>query len=439
MVTRISAGVEARPQEGHGRDPGMAPHSPSEAPLPILTFTTLYPSAVRPQHGIFVETRLRKLVDGGAVTARVVAPCPWFPFASPRFGEYARFARTPRREERHGIAIEHPRYPLLPKIGMSTAPPALALAVLPLLRRQIAAGRDFALIDAHYFYPDGVAAVLLGRALGRPVVITARGSDLNLIAEYMMPRRWIRWAAARADGLVCVSPGLRLRLVGLGTDAERVRVLRNGVDLALFRRVDPEAARRALGLKRPTLLAVGNLVALKRHTLMVEALPLLSDADLVVVGEGPERTAIENLARRLGVDERVRLLGHLPQEQLPAVYSAADLLLLMSTHEGWPNVLLESMACGTPVVVSDFAGVADIVAAAEAGQIVSGPTPQSLANAIREALAAPPDHVATRAYAAGFDWQSTTDGQIALFGDIAERRRRGSAPAARGYPRRTRS
>ena len=213
--------------------------------MQILTFTTLYPSAARPQHGIFVETRLRKLVDSGRVEARIVAPCPWFPFASPRFGAYSAMARMPGQETWHGLAIDHPRYPLLPKLGMSTAPLALFAAVLPRLRREIAAGRDFELIDAHYFYPDGVAAVLLGRALGRPVVVTARGSDLNLIADYAVPRRWIRWAAARADGLVAVSRGLKNRLVDLGTAPERVRVLRNGVDLGLFR---PGRPRRRRGV-----------------------------------------------------------------------------------------------------------------------------------------------------------------------------------------------
>lgn len=155
----------------------------------IVTFTTLYPSVARPTHGIFVEARLRKLVDSGAVSARVVAPCPWFPFASPKFGGYSVFGRMPRTEARLGLQIDHPRYPLLPKIGMSSAPLAIFAAVLPLLRSQVRAGQDFDLIDAHYFYPDGVAAVLLGRALGRPVVITARGDDLDLISTYAAPRR----------------------------------------------------------------------------------------------------------------------------------------------------------------------------------------------------------------------------------------------------------
>jgi teichuronic acid biosynthesis glycosyltransferase TuaC len=393
----------------------------------ILTFTTLYPSEARPQHGIFVETRLRKLVESGAVESRVIAPCPWFPFMSPRFGRYSNFARVPREEIRYGLQVEHPRYPLLPKIGMSSAPIGLFSAVLPLLRRQIREGRDFDLIDAHYFYPDGVAAVLLGRALRRPVVVTARGDDLDLIAHFAIPRRWICWAAKHAEGLVTVSSGLKRRLTALGTAPDRVRMLRNGVDLAVFRPTDRDAARRTLGFARPTLLAVANLVAKKRHWLIVDALPELSDVDLVIVGEGPEREAIEARARAHRVNDRVRLLGHVPQGRLPDIYSAADLLLLPSMREGWPNVLLESMACGTPVVVSDFPGVDDIVAAPEAGRILDESTPSRLAATVRELLAAPPARSATRRYAEQFDWRSTTEGQITLFHEILERPARDEA------------
>ena len=388
----------------------------------ILTFTTLYPSAARPQHGIFVETRLRQLVASGRVAARVMAPCPWFPFSSGRFGRWATIARTPREELRHGLPVEHPRYPLLPKIGMSTAPLALYAAALPVLRRQIREGRGFDLIDAHYFYPDGVAAVLLGRALGRPVVITARGDDLDLIPSYAAPRRWIRWAAARAAGLITVSSGLKRRLSALGIAAERARVLRNGVDLAFFHPMDRDAARRALGLTRPTLLAVANLVEKKRHRLMVEALAAAPEADLLIVGDGPERPAIEALARERGIADRVRLLGAMPQDRLPEIYSAADLLLLPSSREGWPNVLLESMACGTPVLVSDIDGMADIVAAPAAGRIAKDCTPGGLAAAIRGLLASLPDRADTRAYAEGFDWRSTTEGQLELFAEIRSRR-----------------
>jgi teichuronic acid biosynthesis glycosyltransferase TuaC len=388
----------------------------------ILNFTTLYPNLLQPQHGIFVETRLRKLVASGVISARVVAPCPWFPFRSERFGRYSVFARVPTEETRQGLHVAHPRYPVLPRIGMSVAPLALCAAVLPFLRRQIRDGGDFDLIDAHYFYPDGVGAVLLGHALDRPVIVTARGSDLNVIAQHAVPRNWIRWAARNADGLAAVSSGLKQRLVELGITADRVRVLRNGVDLALFQPRDRGRARSTLGFTRPSLLAVANLVALKRHWLMVEALPQLPEVDLVIVGEGPERAGIERLALDHGVADRVRLLGRVPQDRLPEIYSAADLLLLVSTHEGWPNVLLESMACGTPVVVSPMDGIAEILGTAEAGRILADVTPSGLAVAIREVLSAPPSRATTRLYAEQFDWQSTTDGQIALFHEILQRR-----------------
>jgi teichuronic acid biosynthesis glycosyltransferase TuaC len=397
--------------------------------LRILTFTTLYPSVARPTHGIFVETRLRKLVEGGGVSARVVAPCPWFPITSSKFGAYSVFARTPRTETRHGIEIDHPRYPLLPKIGMSWAPLAICAAVLPQLRRQMREGKEFDLIDAHYFYPDGVAAILLGRALNRPVVITARGSDLNLIATYGLPQRWMRWAAGHAAGLVTVSAGLKRRLVALGASPDCVRVLRNGVDLAAFRPPpDREAARRSLGFTNPTLLAVGNLIPLKRHALIIEALAHLQGIDLAIVGDGPERPRIEAMVRQLGLAGRVRLLGRLPQESLPCIYGAADLLVHPSLREGWPNVLLESMACGTPVLAADFDSVGEIIGAPEAGGILARATPIGLAEAIGERLAARPQREAIRRYAEGFDWQVTTAGQLELFRQICNHT--GTAPTA---------
>ena len=133
------------------------------------------------------------------------------------------------------------------------------------------------------------------------------------------------------------------------------------------------------------------------------------------------------MARDLGVAARIHLLGRLPQDRLPEIYSAADLLLLLSEREGWPNVLLESMACSTPVLVSDIGGFDDIVAAPEAGRILRRTTPATLAENIRDLLAHPPDRAATRQYAEGFDWEPTTQGQIALFRQICASRAEGAA------------
>lgn len=389
----------------------------------ILTFTTLYPNAVSPQFGIFVETRLRKLVDSGRLSARVMAPCPWFPFANPRFGKYAAFAQIPRFEERYGLAIDHPRYPLIPKIGMTIAPLLLFAAMLPVLRRQIASGQDFDAIDAHYMYPDGVAAVMLGLAIGRPVAVTCRGSDINAISKYRFPKQQIVWAARRAAAVVAVSEGLRERLRAIGIQVAHVRVLRNGVDLDLFHPVERQIARSHLGLAGRVLVSVGNLVRLKGHELIIKALVDMPSTTLVVVGRGPERSALEGLARKVGVANRVRFLEPLPQEQLRDVYSAADALVLASSMEGWPNVLLESMACGTPVIATDIPGAREIVGGPDVGQLLPERTPKSIAQSVEKLLASPRDGTAIRAYAERFSWDHTTIGQLRMFDEIVRESR----------------
>lgn len=387
----------------------------------LLTFSTLYPNAARAGHGIFVETRLRHLLASGRIESRVVAPVPWFPFKHARFGGYTIHARAPREEVRHGINVLHPRYPVIPKFGMSAAPFLLAAAAVPTVRRLRASGYDFELIDAHYFYPDGVAALLLGRWFGKPVVITARGTDLNEIPQYLLPRKMIQWAARHASGMITVCKALKDVLVELGVESQRVDVLRNGVDLQLFQPIARAERRAEFGLDRRTLLSVGYLIPRKGHDLVIRALPLLPDVELLIAGDGPEEGNLKAIAARLGVSERVRFLGALPQAQLRDYYGAADALVLASSREGWANVLLESMACGTPVVASSVWGTPEVVATPEAGVLMAERTPDALASAVQKLFANYPDHMATRRYAEQFSWDDTTRGQLTLFERILGR------------------
>ena len=384
-------------------------------PIRLLTFSTLFPNEAQPTHGVFVENRLRHLLASGQAAATVLAPVPWFPSAAPRFGAWATYARVPAAETRHGIAVHHPRFPVIPRVGMNLAPWLLYRAALPALRRLMAAGVGFDAIDAHYLYPDGVAAVWLGRAVGRPVVLTARGTDVNLIPRYAIPRRLIRGAIGGAAALVAVSAALAEALVALGAPAGKVTVLRNGVDTALFRPpADREAARAALGLAGPTAISVGHLIERKGHDLAIAALATLPEWSLLIVGEGPERARLAALAARPEVTGRVRLLGARPHADLPALYGAADALVLASSREGWANVLLESMACGTPVVASDIWGNPEVVRAPAAGRIVPR-SAAGVAAGLADLWDAGPDRAATRAYAEGFGWGPTTEGQLALF------------------------
>ncbi len=391
-------------------------------PIRLLTFTTLYPHAGLPNQGVFVENRLRHLVGTGRATSTVLAPVPWFPSRHPRFGAWARFAMADAEERRHGLRVLHPRYAVLPKIGMSAAPAALYAAAKRTLAQLLRQGLAVDLIDSHYLYPDGVVAVALGRRFGLPVVMTARGSDVTQLPDFAAPRRMIRGAMAQADAMISVSAGLKDAMVALGADAARVTVLRNGVDLEQFRPPpDRAAARAALGLDGPTLLSVGHLIPRKRHHLAIEALAQLPGWQLLIAGEGPERARLEGLAARLGVAARVRLLGPQPHAALSRFYGAADLLVLASSREGWANVLLEAMACGTPVVASDIPGNPEVVRERTAGLMVSDNTAVGFAAAVQALWRDPPAREAVRRYAERFSWDATSDGQLAVFAQARAR------------------
>jgi len=384
------------------------------AALRVLTFTTLYPNAEKPNHGVFVENRLRQTLARHDVRATVLAPVPYFPFSSSIFGSYARFARVPAVEERHGIRIHHPRYLLIPKAGMNVAPWFLYRAALSACRRLGLDKSSIDVIDAHYFYPDGVAAALLARDLDIPFVVTARGTDLNVLPAFPLVRRQIVWAAQKAAAIITVSNALKRKLLELGVNPEKSTVLRNGVDLALFKPLDREAAKRRLGLTGYTILSVGNLVPLKGHELTIDALASLKDCTLLIAGGGPLREALQARANSLGAGDRVRLLGEVPHAQLPELYSAADAFVLMSEREGWANVLLESMACGTPALATDAGGNAEIVASAAAGALLRERSVSALIDAVRVLRQQAPDRTATRLYAEAFGWSAVAAANYAL-------------------------
>ena len=388
--------------------------------MKVLLFSSLYPSTVRPIHGIFVETRLRELLKTGQVQAQVVAPVPWFPSKSPRFGEYAQFAATPRFEHRNGLDVHHPRYLLLPKVGMNLAPYTLALGALPTVRRLQREGFDFDLIDAHYYYPDGVAAGLLAKWLGKPFFVTARGTDLNLIPEYPFPRKLILKTASAASGSIGVCKALIDSLEQLGADPVKLHTLRNGVDLERFTPEPRELARQRLGLQTqgPYLLSVGHLIERKGHHIAIEALVALPGVTLLIAGSGPEERALKSLASRLGVSDRVHWAGVVPQAELRWWYSAADVLTLCSSREGWANVLLEAMACGTPVIATDIWGTSEVVSTEAAGRLIERRDARALADAWQDLMSSMPARPTTRQYAEGFSWDATTQGQRQLFEDV---------------------
>jgi glycosyltransferase involved in cell wall biosynthesis len=387
----------------------------------VLTYSSFFPNAEQPLHGIAVAERLRHLLATGRAGTHIVAPVPWFPAASHRlFGRYARFARVARQEQWQGYEVLHPRYPVIPKLGTSLTPWLMAqwtrATVTDLLARE-----EFDVIDAHGIYPDGVAATLIGRWLDRPVVLTARGSDVNLYRDFSLPRRWLQWATRTSAAVITVSESLKDALVEIGAEPGRITVLRNGVDLERFRPLERAAIRERLRLTGTVLLSVGNLLELKGHHLAIEALARLPGAQLLIAGDGPMRSALETQAAALGLAPRVRFLGAVPNSELPAYYNAADMLVLASSREGMANVLLESLACGTPVVTTAVGGSPEVVNSPAAGVLLATRSVNALVEAVNGLAAAPPSRQATRAHAERFGWVPTTRGQMEVFERVCRR------------------
>ncbi|MEM1397627.1 MAG: glycosyltransferase [Pseudomonadota bacterium] len=393
--------------------------------MKILSITSLYPNEAAPNHGVFVENRLVALKEQFDVDLTVIAPVPWFPSAHPLFGKYARFAAVPQIEVRRGITIYHPRYAIPPKIGMTYAPFAMERATARLIHDLTSTGLTFDLIDGHYLYPDGVAAARIAADFTKPLFLTARGSDVTEIAAFPRQRNMILSSAAQASGVICVARALSDQLHGMGVPDEKLHVLRNGVDLDLFR--PKTKATTAVRSTPPPyrILSVGHLIERKGHDLIISTLKELSakgiDASLTIVGDGPQRSALESHAKTLGVSDQVEFKGSIPHGDLAFEYSSADVLALGSTREGWPNVLLEAMACGTPVVATPVGGCAEVITQPAAGRVAVERSVNAMTDAIVDLFQNPPGREETRRYAERFSWAHTSERLYGLFTEEIDR------------------
>lgn len=363
-----------------------------------------------PSHGIFVERRLQQLTAASDVRATVVSPVPWFPSRAKLFGRWAAMARIENRSVRGGITVRYPRYPLIPKIGMGTAPYTMACATRAASRAAVSELGGISLIDAHYFFPDGVAACRLSKELDAPFVITARGSDINLIAQFAWPRRQMLHAARNAAAVIAVSDALAAEMRALGMPADKIHVLRNGVDLDFFCPDSGSRSTMARTQNTPCFLSVGALKSAKGHDIAIRFLAMLEEGRLVIAGTGPEEKNLRKLSERLGVSRRVQFAGRLDSESLRNEYREADCLLLMSQREGMPNVVLESLACGTPVIACDVGGIAEVVDNPAIGTLVRERSAEGLFRAWREQQVTRGDQALIRRHAERFSWAETIIG-----------------------------
>jgi teichuronic acid biosynthesis glycosyltransferase TuaC len=382
--------------------------------LRVLTLSTLFPDATRPTFGMFVERQTLELAARPDVELQVVAPVGVPPGPLKRHPRYRDKAGVPPFEVWKGLTVHRPRFPVIPFVGGRYSPAWLAWALRPLIRH-IRTSFPFDVIDAEFFYPDGPAAARLARELGVPFSIKARGADIHHWADQPGCREQIVEAGKAAGGLLAVSAALKADMVALGLPEERIRVHYTGVDLDRFRLGDRASAKSALGVAGPLLLTIGHLIERKGQAIAIEAMRLLPEATLWIVGEGPDRAALEGRIAVAGLGDRVRLLGAMPHKALPQLLAAADILVQPSASEGLANVWVEALACGTPVVTPDVGGAREVIDRSAAGRLVPR-EPEAIALAVRELLATPPAPADVRATAERFTWAANS---AALYAHLA--------------------
>jgi teichuronic acid biosynthesis glycosyltransferase TuaC len=398
--------------------------------MKILSVTTLFPSRVQPVHAVFVLNRLKHVAE--FCDLRVVVPVPYFPLAWLVREQYARWRGIPREDCVGGLQVYYPRFLSVPHFLKPLDGFTLAFSVWRLARR-LRRDFDFDLIDAHLAFPDGFGAALLGKLFKRPVTVTLRGHDINLLptARFPVRKKQIQFALKNADLVIGVADALRRGAVKLGADENKTVTISNGVDAEVFYPVPRDEARRRLGLppERKIILSVGHLVERKGFHLIVEALDLLSRGQaerpyLVIVGapgeEGDHSGAIKERVARFGLQEHVRFAGAQPNELLRDWYNAADVFCLASAMEGWANVLLEALACGTPVVATRVWGTPEVITDDRYGLLVER-TPDEIARGLQGALTREWERRVIVDYARSQTWQQVGERVARNFAAVVEK------------------
>ncbi len=373
----------------------------------VLVYTSLFPNRLQPNMGIFVRQRMFHFAGIPGNDIQVVAPVPYCPswFCVEPWRLYSKIEPL----EYHGhVPVYHPRYPLVPKASMMLHAFSIFLASLGTVRK-IHRTFPFDLIDGHYVYPDGLAAVFLGKAFKKPVVLSARGSDINRFSDFRTIRPMIKKALANADAIVSVCKALERDMNKLGVSSDKITVIPNGVDTGKFHPTDMSLARNRLNLPpdKRIVLSVGSLIPRKGYHVLMEGMPEVvesrPDIVLYIIGEGPFRKELEAQIRRLKLSGKVVLTGEIPNGELATWYNAADVFCLASSREGWANVLMEAMACGCPAVATNVYGAPEIVTKPEVGLLVER-TPRALAKGLLRAVSTEWDRKGIGNHVVSRDW-----------------------------------
>jgi teichuronic acid biosynthesis glycosyltransferase TuaC len=378
-------------------------------PPRVVSISSVYPNRREPGLGLFVRSRLQHMARLTPLT--VVAPRPLIDYSNPGSSWLAPGTHGETALD-DGVEVLRPIWAFPP--GGTPINVLCLFARLLFTLKRLRRRFRIDVIDAHFGYPEGVAAVLLGRVLNCPVAITLRGSE-RMFAASRYRRACMAWAFRRANAVIAVSEELRAFAVSLGADPVLTHVVPNGIDRDVFHPRDRAACRAAFGMPpgQIAIVSAGELIEAKGHHLVIEAAARLKSegksvsvyiAGGVARGGAPFHHEIETRIRAAGLEASVHMAGWLNREDLARLLSAADVFCLASYTEGWPNVVHEALACGTPVVAASVGGVPQMLPEERFGLTFPARDQAALTQALRRAITTVWDRDAIAALGGARSW-----------------------------------
>jgi teichuronic acid biosynthesis glycosyltransferase TuaC len=388
----------------------------------VLLISNVFPNAAEKERGIFTYRIAMALKKWCRI--EVAAPLPWVP-PFMKHGSTQKYAHSdvPELEIIGGLTIHHPRYLVIPKVMGFMHPVFMFKPLLRLIMR-LDSAETIDLINAHWLFPDGVVAAWVAKKLGKPIVLTGLGCDINHYPLLPFRKGMMQRAMATADAVTVKGNSLKEKILRLKIPDEKISVIPNGVDLRQFKIMDRIKVRQQLGIcgNGPFLLTAGSLDSVKGTHYLLEALKEMSDHSdilprLLMVGDGPLKEKLFALAKQLQIIERVSFLGKRPHDEIPLWMNAADLFCLPSIREGRPNVLMEALACGTPAVASNVGSVPELIRN-ENGRITEPENPGKLCLQILACLEQSWDRKTIRKTVGNFSWESSAERYIRTYQQV---------------------
>lgn len=378
----------------------------------ITIISNLYPNCVETTKGLFIKQLTDSISDKASVT--VIAPLPFNPLDLLRGG-----SPIPAKEIIDDIEVYHPRYIVIPKMLRSLTGRFFYWGIKGILKKLIDQGKAD-ILSAHWMYPDGYGAVLAAKKFNKPIAVHALGCDINEYTKFKIRRKLITHALTESNVNIVKSQKLKDKITSLGVSEDKTKVILNGVDQNKFKRTKQEQARERLNLnyKKKYVLFIGNFQIEKGLANLIDAVNIIREEDfhLLVIGGGPLESQIKQQITELKLGDKITLIGRVEHNQIPDYLSAADTLCLPSLREGCPNVVLESLSSGTPVIASDVGAVPDIVSKPEWGVIVKPDSAPALAQGITDGLKLDKSNMPVFEW---YDWQKNADLVLEQFEAIA--------------------